>query len=286
MSKIFISSLAFSGYPAEEMIAIAEREGFAIEFSSGLPYRPDMEELYTEATINRIPHNYFPAPEVPFVLNLASSDPAIRIRSINHCIKGLGLAKESGSGFFSAHAGFCIDPNPLELGNQLKITGKINRKLHQDLFLDSLNAILQKTAEMDLYFYIENNVLAPFNVIDGQNPLLCCDAREILWLLSEVNNSRFGLLLDTAHFKVSCNTFGLDPNEEIRSIVPFIRCLHHSDNDGLKDTNQPMDSEYWFKSFMPRFRDVPHVVEVKSIPVEKIKEQVNLLELWMSEKSY
>jgi endonuclease IV len=52
-------------------------------------------------------HNYFPPPNKPFVLNLASSNNAINHTTYNHIIRAIDLAKQLGSKFYSFHGGFC-----------------------------------------------------------------------------------------------------------------------------------------------------------------------------------
>ena len=106
IQDIYISTIAFNSLNIEEAIAIAKNNNFALEFSSGIPFHPKMEDIYTNCTLRRIPHNYFPAPKMPFVLNLASTNNTIRELSIQHCIQGLKLAKKSNSPFYSAHFGF------------------------------------------------------------------------------------------------------------------------------------------------------------------------------------
>ncbi|MFN6038013.1 MAG: GNAT family N-acetyltransferase, partial [Bacteroidota bacterium] len=118
--EILISSLAFAGLPAEEIISLCEKENLSLEFSSGMSYREDMESQFEKCRTIKYAHNYFPAPAVPFVLNLASNNEEIRKKSIEHCINGIRLSYKSGAKFFSAHAGFCIDPSPEELGNPLE----------------------------------------------------------------------------------------------------------------------------------------------------------------------
>jgi hypothetical protein len=204
-SNIYISSLAFLGKPVEEIIEICENNNYNLEFSSGMPFNKSMTEIYLNTSIRRQPHNYFPDPKIPFVLNLASENDIIRNKSIDHCKKGLELAKHSNSPFYAAHAGFCIDPNPSELGKKISINEKINKEVSKDHFLNSISEILILADELEIDFLIENNVLAPFN-FNGENPLLCCEFNDINWLFEEVKHLRFGLLLDTAHLKVSCKT--------------------------------------------------------------------------------
>ena len=220
MNNIYISSLAFWGSTPENMIREAKYNNFAIEFSSGLPFRDDMEEIYYKAEIKKMPHNYFPAPKVPFVLNLASKDKLIRERSIEHCIHGLRMSKKSGASFFSAHAGFCIDPNPAELGNQLEISGDFDIEYHKSLFLKSVMKILKESNQLKTDFLLENNVITRFNLTnEGRNPLLFCESSDILWLFKEITDKRLGLLLDTAHLKVSCATLNKDLNNIYKNAI-------------------------------------------------------------------
>src|SRR5690606_29507232 len=157
--------------------------------------------------VKRMPHNYFPAPEIPFVLNLASENDNIRRKSVDHCKNGLRLAKQSNSPFFAAHAGFCLDPDPRDLATELSPRDSFDREKHYRYFLQSVDEILAEADTLEVDFLIENNVIATFNLTKtGANPLLLCEHAEIQWLFSSIPNKRLGLLLDTAHLKVSCNT--------------------------------------------------------------------------------
>ena len=79
-----VSTLAFMGKQIEEIISIAQQNNYIIEFSSGLPFNENTTQLFLDAPIKKFAHNYFPAPKIPFVLNLASSNDEIRKTSIAH----------------------------------------------------------------------------------------------------------------------------------------------------------------------------------------------------------
>lgn len=276
-SNIYISSLAFLGQPVETVVKCCEKEALNLEFSSGMPYQKDMEEIYRACNFPRMPHNYFPAPEIPFVLNLASTNETIRRTSIEHCKNGLQLAKASLSPFFAAHAGFCVDPDPLELGRKITVPVDLNKELNKHYFIESINEILLLAEELEMDFLIENNVLAPFNYDNEVNFLLCTEYNEINWLFETIKHDRLGLLLDTAHLKVSCQTLQLDLKQEFHKIKPFVKALHHSDNDGTKDNNLPLPKDYWFLEYFDEFRNCVHVLEVKSLELFEIKAQIKLL---------
>lgn len=275
--NIYVSTLALRNHSPERMLAIAEQHGWALEFSSGMAYQASMEDLYLEAAVKRMPHNYFPAPEIPFVLNLASSDEAIRSISVNHCLNGLRIAKRSNSPFFAAHAGFCIDPDPEQLGSEISFDSHFDREKNKEFFLKSIQEILITAEQLELEFLIENNVIARFNYKNKVNPFLCCESSEMEWLHKSIDNKLFGILLDTAHLKVSCHTLGKDKVSEFKLIQPFVRGIHHSDNDGTKDDNSPLTKEYWFLPFMKESRHIPHVLEVKDLSINEVTEQITYL---------
>ena len=276
--EILISSLAFAGMTTDEIIKKAEEENICLEFSSGMPYRDDMENLFLRCSAIKYAHNYFPAPREPFVLNLASSNEIIRRKSIEHCINGILLSYRSGARFFSAHAGFCIDPSPAELGNPLNRKKINDRNENWNLFLASLKEIFASTFWTNTSFLIENNVLAKMNLYeDGTNPLFCCDPDEINRLINEMNEPRLGILLDTGHLKVSANTLGFDLSNSMAKIENCIRGLHHSDNNGEFDTNDNFNENYWFLPYMKKFRHLTHVIEVKKINLDAVRKSIFLL---------
>jgi sugar phosphate isomerase/epimerase len=279
--QLYISTLALKYYSIEEIIRIAEEKNWSIEFSSGIPFGENVTQLYNEANVKRIPHNYCPAPQNPFVLNLASENRLIREKSIKHCKNGLLLAKQSNAPFFSAHAGFCIDPNPEELGKKIRITSKFEKEKNINLFIDSLNEILDFALELNLDFLIENNVIAKFNLVNNENPLLCTTSDEMLDIFNRINRQNFHLLLDTGHLKVSSNTLGKDMNEEVNKIKKYIRAIHHSDNDGLSDTNDLLDENYWFAKNISTFSSLINVLEVKAYSISDIESQFKIFSKWM-----
>jgi sugar phosphate isomerase/epimerase len=278
MHKAVMSTYAFAGKPVEEIIEIATKNNFTLEFSSGLPFNAEMEKIFLNAPVPRFAHNYFPAPEIPFVLNLGSKEAEIRAKSIAHCIQGIRLSHTVGAPFFSAHAGFCIDPKPSELGQKLARVESFDREMHWNFFLQSVREVLEKTADLKTGFLLENNVLAKMNVYDdGSNPAFCVDGNEMLQVLKEIPDPRLGLLLDTAHLKVSAITLGFDAVEHAKAVLPFTRCVHHSDNEGVYDNNQPFDERYWFLPLMKDAAHAVHVLEVFKQPVEELKRMEELL---------
>ena len=282
-NNFFVSSCAFSGDTISDIINVAEFNNISVEFSSGIPFEENLLEKMYRAKINKMIHNYFPAPSVPFVLNLASDNKSIREQSIKHCFNGIDISKKIYAPFFSIHAGFCIDPKPLELGNKISIKSKIERNVHFDIFIDSLKILVDYASVREVKLLIENNVIAKFNLKSQiSNPFLCTESIEIIKVFDLIQSNYLGFLCDTGHLKVSSNTLGLNLNEEFGELLTLVNCVHHSDNNGLIDSNSLLNENYWFLPHFEKLKDIFHVIEVKNINVGQIFDQLSLLEKYGS----
>ena len=157
--RVGVSTTAFRGREVREMISLAKSGQFTLEFSSGLPYQREMCDLYLKADCERLLHNYFPAPEVPFLLNLGSVNQEILDKSLAHCVQGLTLASLSGGEFFSVHAGFCLDPDPEAVGKTFKLTQQHPREMHWKSFIASAKTLTNEAKRVGVKMLFENNVL-------------------------------------------------------------------------------------------------------------------------------
>ena len=267
--------MVFGAYNLTKIVKDCENNGWNLEFSSGLPYISEANEIFIKSKIQKIAHNYFPAPKTPFILNLGSSNDEIRSKSILHCKQGLNLVKKTRGPFFSAHAGFCIDPSPEMLGGKFIYKSNIDRDLNKKQFIKSLKEISDYAMKINMLFLFENNVLT----IDNKNktiPLLCCESNEIIEILNEIDSNHIGLLLDTGHLKVSCNTLKKNLEEEFMILKNYVYAIHHSDNDSLNDQNRMLDDSYWFWKFCKFFKENINVLEVKCNSNNDIQSQIDL----------
>lgn len=282
--EIFISTGAFGHMDVEDMLALAAREGIArIELSSGARHRsPDLSAMLARTNpsyMRFLVHNYFPVPEQPFVLNLASDDSEMLELSRRHCRHAIDIAAEVGAPFYSVHAGFCIHLKPEDLGQQLH--GKqIAKDRAMEIFYESVRQLGSYSAERGIALAIENNVVSPFNLREGRNDLLLgVTGEELEDLMREVDMDNVRLLLDVAHLKVSANSLGFDAEAAIERIAPWIIGCHLSDNDGSADSNEVLTEHSWcweplgrLLKFAPTW-----VIEVYNITPAVMKEQVRIV---------
>ena len=282
---IFVSTGAFGCKSVVEILELCSKTRLCgVELSSGAIYQDEMYSLLKEASAttkqNFLIHNYFPPSLEPFVLNLASGNDKILDLSRRHCRKAIDMAVELDAPFYSVHSGFCVHAEPEHLGQELAELERFSKKDAGDIFIDSLKSLADYGAVKGVDLLIENNVVAPFNLINGENELLLgVTSDELLGILSAIGRDNVGLLLDVAHLKVSANALEFCPESFIRDLGGTIKAVHLSDNDGYKDTNDQITENSWF--WEPLFKyvstEVVWILEAYNLSLELIGEQVSLI---------
>ena len=237
---IYASSSCSSKTNIKESILELVHTGITnIELSGGTNFYPALEndllELKNKHQLNFLLHNYFPPPKEHFVLNLASKNFQIIEQSKNHLSKAIGLSKKLGADKYGIHAGFFIDPHKDELGKAIRKTQLTPENEGREIFIGNFTEVLQEANVHGVKLYLENNVLSAQNHNKyGVNPFMLTNKKAFLELKNLLN---FELLLDVAHLKVSCNSLGLNFEEELKFLSAQTDYIHLSDNDGFSDTN-------------------------------------------------
>ena len=280
--KVFVSSGAFGRMTVEEIIAATGDGGVRhIELASGTRHDSGsklgqtLEDAGSQGYRFLI-HNYFPVPAEPFVLNLASANPANLERSIGHVRNAIDLAALVNSPFYSVHCGFCIDPSPGDLGGVLR-GPTIPRDQAMAVFVDCVQGLADYASAKGVDLLLENNVLSPVNARKVQ--LLGVAPEEIEVLLQRIDRRNVGLLLDVGHLKVSAVTLGFDMHAAAARLAPLVRCCHLSDNDGTEDSNHVITADAWFWEPLLRNFDVPPywVLEAYNLQLQTIAGQIALI---------
>lgn len=229
-------------------------------------------------------HNYFPAPSIPIVLNLAH--PETVEQSIRHCEKAIDLCAFLESGFYSLHAGLSFAPKPYDLGkDQTHLIA---------MSLDDSWVILEKACfhlaeyakTKNVQLLLENNVVANFNCPDKVNDRYhFSDLKESFRFCNLFKNPFMGALLDTGHLKVSSNTLDFDPVKFVERFSPYIQVVQISDNDGLSDQNLAVREDSWFWKHIPWGKLGYVSLEVSGQSIEKILGQLELTEEMIAQNS-
>ena len=280
--SIYISTGAFQTRHLPDILALCKQGDLTgLELSSGLPYMDNLEEILHDA-LHYAPlllHNYFPAPQEPFVLNLAAADPDIADRSMALCRHAIQLSASIGAPFYSVHSGFAVNLDVDMLGKPETQVGfsKADDTVYEAAYIrfrERVATLSDFAATKGVRLLLENNV-APQEI--GGNALLMTRAEHFLRLFDDLKHSNLGALVDVGHTYVSAHTLGFDPEDFIDTLAPHIEAFHVSENDGLRDSNQPVREDSWFLPHLKSFPKSAIVLEAYRLSLPDILEQRALL---------
>ena len=277
---IYISSGCVKNKKISDSITQLYKSGFnSIELSGGTSYYEDIKRdlfYFKKKGLNLVMHNYFPPPKESFVINLASLDDEVLLKSINHVKRAIEWTKDLGGRVFSFHAGFLLNPNVNELGQKILSKKLYDRKDSINKFIESVNFLDTVAKRNDIKLLIENNVISESNYKEfGKNPLLMVEEKEAM-LFMESTSDNVNLLIDLAHLKVSSNVLGFDPIRYFKKLNKWIKGYHLSDNNGLVDSNEAIKIDSWFWKFLKK--DIEYVsLEVYNNHIESLKKQLELI---------
>lgn len=236
------------GSVAEALDAYARVDINYVELSGphDRPPSPELLDALAQMPFEFVVHNYFPAPEEPFVLNLASLDGAVRQRGIDHAMENLELCARIRSPLYTVHGGFRCDPGPDFVFHPERGMTEVERAI--DLFADSMAQVCRRAEHLGIDIGVENNVLSPANHAKSPDDpfLMFLTASDYQQLSARVSSPRLGALLDVGHLNVTCHTLGLDRSSVVAEMLPFVSAFHLHDNDGSADQHLPVTAASWF----------------------------------------
>lgn len=282
MADTFVSTGAFADSQLGHVFETAKRLGICrIELSSNLAYEKNIisQVIAAKNEFKFLVHNYFPPARVSFVLNLASANESIRQRSMALVMEALSLCLQIGSPLYSVHCGFTFDGDGSQLGNARQLDQpRISMEEAMANFIKSLETLLPIAERMDIILAIENNAIADFALIDGENFLaLGADASSFSYIFEQFDSDYLHLLLDLGHAKVNAATLGQPVDKMIDLFKDRIVALHISDNDGRNDLNWPIgpDSDLW--PYIRRNSSAFRVIESNPTDEKTLMDQIYLL---------
>ena len=286
--EVYISTGAFRFKGLGEIIQFSINHGIDhIELSSGLAYQPnllDQVRATNQTQITYLIHNYFPPPEQPFVLNLASSDARTRKRSLDLCREAIDLTDEIGAPFYSVHSGFAFDMKPDLLGkpasqNRIPRSDHIPYDEAYDIFSENVISLTEYAGSKGIRLLVENNVVSPVILAEhNRGSLLMASVDEIVQLITDVGDPNFGVLVDVGHVNVTANALGFSREQFIEILAPHIGAFHLSHNDGQTDQNLPFDENAWFCPLLKHFHNVPFVIEAYHLSWTQMQREYQVLE--------
>lgn len=235
--------------------------------------------------LNLLVHHYFPPPRDPFIVNLASQDTEILTRSREQIKKSLDFCQSFGIGLFTFHGGFRADPDDKLRFSRRSITPQ---EIAFSTFVESVREINDYAGEKGIRIAVENNVLSDYNVIDGKNMLLLfCEADDFNRLWESIPSANLGILLDLGHLKVTSHWLGFDRYEFIDGVKDRVYAIHVHENNGQRDVHKELNETSWCLEVITRkyFTNLPIVLESHGMTIERIVQQVSLIDSASKKKS-
>jgi sugar phosphate isomerase/epimerase len=278
--NIYISTGGNKFKTAKESVLEFSKAGInSIELSGGLFSKNLIPDLIKVKDLFKFQiHNYFPPQKIPFVINLASLNKDIESRSLNHVRDSIILAKNIGATHYSFHAGFLLDPKPEKLGKKIDKIEIFDRQLAKEKFFKNVKIISEVAKENNIQILVENNVVSYENLKSFDlNPFLISDPQETKEFLNYFNKTEVNILLDVAHLKVSANSLDFKLEDYFEVCKGRVGGYHLSDNDGLRDSNQPFNKNTWFWSFIDK-KVKYYTIEVYNTSANELKKLSNLVE--------
>jgi sugar phosphate isomerase/epimerase len=259
-----------------------------VECSAVRASREDAIQLCRELRaegIEVVLHNYFPPPDVPFVMNLAARDADVLQKSRAHCEQAMRLSAELGATTFAAHAGFGLDLPPTLLGDpagQRQFCAANRERFSPDdarkIFAESVKALIDFGKQAGVQFLVENHVAgADLGEDDARMLLLCLEAGKIDELAREVGEEDFGLLLDTGHLNCTAKTLGFSREDFCRHVSPWVKAFHLSENDGSYDAHRPFGPGAWFLEEISLHSEATITLEFERCPDADIRAAMRAL---------
>lgn len=243
---IYVSSSCIKKDVIAEVIELLAANGVKnVELSGGTQHYVGIEKdlctLKERYGLKYACHAYFPPPEKPFVVNLASCNDEIYQRSIEHYNQCIKMLKQIDSSALSVHAGFLVEVGINEIGKRLSNKIVYDEEMAYERFCSAYQYLAKQCNDSGIKLFLENNVLSSdnYNEFGHHNYMMMTDYSSIMKMREQLD---FNLLLDLGHLHVSARTLGLDFQKECRELKEYVSWMHLSENDGIVDEHKPLNA--------------------------------------------
>ena len=284
-SEIFFSTGCLQGQTDERVQSLVRNGITSVELSGGPPVA-DPERFFQSLpdNLNVQLHNYFPPPLTPFVMNLCSPDQGIRDSSRQLARSAIQRTSDLGKKFYSLHAGFTADPVVADLGKTWSVRGtQLSMAEATAIFVREVTALANFAERLGVRLLVENNVLtAEMRDQFGLELLMMSTAGQIDETMQALDGA-CDLLLDAAHFQISCYATGVAVDEQFADLGTRPRAWHLSSNDGLADQNCALSGNEWFWRYIDSSAQFV-TLEVRCT-AEEARQQISLTESVLAQET-
>jgi sugar phosphate isomerase/epimerase len=259
------TSCLSSNYTFREILEIYNELNIRnVELGVCLDSKLDAGTIIEKYHFNYLIHQLFPPPKDSFILNLASANKEIYLKSVNQIKLSIDFCRKHEIPLVSFHSGFRGDPDNNFIFN---FEENLDYDTAFNIFTKALIELVKYSKARNVKIAIENNVLADYNLINNENEiLLMCELWEYEKLLEIQELEHLGLLIDLGHLKVTANSLKFDPNVFLKTLKDRVCALHVHENNGLKDVHNCIKEGDWATKVILKYfkeEEIPIINECK-----------------------
>ncbi len=252
----------------------------SIEIGSNHSYQSEYDYLL-ELNLNFLVHNYFPVPKKSFVLNIASQDKQIREQSIKHIELAIDMCSKLDAKLYTFHPGFLTDPNGSNLSNNNYDFQWIDKNLINTNYEKARNNMY---SAFDHIITIANKrkiklAIETEGSFHKKEHILMQKPEEFQDFISRYNYNDLGINLNIGHLNLAANAFNFKKVDFVNLVEDYIVAMELSHNDGKEDQHLPLKEKGWYWDFVNdiRFKNAYKILELRNIPISKIKQNLDLI---------
>ena len=223
-----------------------------------------------------VTHNFFPASaDTNFVINFASKDEDLWLKSVNHAKYCLGVAASLGAEVYTVHPGFMAMPktNTGTSSNYDFVFSNdtINHNASFALMISALKELVPQARALGVKLAVETE-----GSLTNPGVLLLERIKEYEILFAEFPEDLYlNLNLAHSHFAATAHDFSLV--EFIQRYYDKIVLVEISHNDGYSDQHKPLIAGSSIFDWLKILPDVPRILEFRNATIEEVRQSVQLM---------
>tara|TARA_Y100000591_G_scaffold330761_1_gene362680 strand:- start:7573 stop:8421 length:849 start_codon:yes stop_codon:yes gene_type:complete len=255
---------------------------FNIELGSNHCFEKNYDYL-SKYNVNYCVHNYFPVPKKNLVVNIASQNKILRLKSIKHIKNSIKFSKKINASLYTFHPGFLTDPDGTNISkknydflwNENKLLSSSYER-SWNLMIKSLREIIKYSKKYNVRIAIESE-----GSLNSKNHLLMQKPNEYRKLFKIFKNNEIGINLNIGHLNLASKAFNFDKVKFINQIHKYIVAMELSHNFGKNDDHLPIRKKTWYWKIImdPRYSKIPKILEFRNTSIFKIKKIYNCLKV-------
>jgi len=198
----------------------------AVEIGSNHCYEESIEYV-NDLNLDFLVHNYFPVPKNSFVINIASHDEAIRLRSIIHIKDAIDFCYRIGAKLYTFHPGFLVDPSSSNILSDNYDFLWDKKSLKNSDFNSAKYRMFTALDEIIKYAFTKSVRLAveTEGSLSKKDYLLMQYPREFQEFADKYSPNDIGINLNIGHLNLAANAFGFIREDLVDLIQDYIVAL-------------------------------------------------------------